>query len=239
MQSSKKVISYSLWGNLPKYWVGAMENIKDAKIFYPGWTCRFYVDVACDPILVESLKDDHVEIIMVEPDDFVKNTFYGALWRYLAADDPTIDILICRDCDSRLGNREVAAVNEWLASDKDVHIMRDHPLHKNKILGGMWGVRNGVLRKYGMASLIDSWDKELRFKGCNEKFLGEIVYPLIEKTAMEHSEFDIKFNNDVRSFPTPRQNYEFVGEVFNANNKRNFYWEFIKKFEEDKKLNPQ
>ena len=41
----------------------------------------------------------------------------------------------------RFGARERAAVTSWLKSDHPFHIMRDHPDHVNKILGGMWGAK--------------------------------------------------------------------------------------------------
>ena len=39
----KKIISFCLWGDNPKYTIGAIENAKLAKTIYPDWTCRFYV----------------------------------------------------------------------------------------------------------------------------------------------------------------------------------------------------
>lgn len=32
-------------------------------------------------------------------------------------------------------------MEQWLASNKTFHIMRDHPNHDTPILGGMWGAR--------------------------------------------------------------------------------------------------
>ncbi|KAK8407555.1 hypothetical protein O3P69_002246 [Scylla paramamosain] len=37
--------------------------------------------------------------------------------------------------------REVSAVEEWLASGKMFHVMRDHLYHKVPVLGGMWDAR--------------------------------------------------------------------------------------------------
>ena len=50
-----------------------------------------------------------------------------------------VDIIISRDLDSRFDDREQAAVNEWIRSEKSFHIMRDHPQHRASILGGLWG----------------------------------------------------------------------------------------------------
>ena len=50
-----------------------------------------------------------------------------------------MDIFISRDLDSRINDRELAAVHEWLESNKTLHSMRDHPWHTVPIMGGGWG----------------------------------------------------------------------------------------------------
>ncbi|KAK8407540.1 hypothetical protein O3P69_002233 [Scylla paramamosain] len=42
---------------------------------------------------------------------------------------------------SKVTQREVSAVEEWLASGKMFHVMRDHPYHSVPVLGGMWDAR--------------------------------------------------------------------------------------------------
>ena len=39
----KKIISFCLWGDDPKYTKGAIENADIATELYPSWTCRYYV----------------------------------------------------------------------------------------------------------------------------------------------------------------------------------------------------
>ena len=55
--------------------------------------------------------------------------------------DLTVDALLVRDLDSNISPREVAAVQEFLQSSKEFHVMRDHPYHGVAILGGTWGVK--------------------------------------------------------------------------------------------------
>ena len=43
MRPGKKVISFSLWGNEPRYCMGAIKNAKIAQKIFKDWTCRFYV----------------------------------------------------------------------------------------------------------------------------------------------------------------------------------------------------
>ena len=211
----KNVVAYSLWGDGPMYWIGALRNIEQVSNYFPGWICRFYIDKSCKKELIETIKGDNVEVILVDS----KDEFHGMFWRFWSAEDPEVDIFLSRDCDSRFSDREVKAIREWLDSDKDFHIMRDHPYHTVPILGGMWGCRNGLMRKIGLTKLIESWNQYGR-KGIDQDFLGRCVYPLIYKTSLEHSEFGLKLWNEIKPFPSKRENFEYVGDIFDENNQR-------------------
>jgi len=206
-----KVISFSLWGKDPKYTIGAVRNLELAKEFYPDWTCRFYIakDVPVD--IIQRLLDNGGDVVTQ-----AETGWNGMFWRFFAADSD--DIVISRDTDSRLGQREKAAVDEWLSSDNDFHIMRDHPFHKTEILGGMWGVRNGLLK--GMTDMITKYDKghyDNRYQ-VDQNFLREVVYPTVVHTATVHDPYF-----DRKQFPTERANAkDFVGQVYNEREEPQF-----------------
>jgi hypothetical protein len=209
------------------YWVGALRNIEQVSNHFPGWICRFYIDKNCKSELIETIKGENVEVVLVDS----KDSFHGMFWRFWASEDPDVDIFLSRDCDSRLSDREVAAIKEWLSSDKDFHIMRDHPYHTVPILGGMWGCRNGLMKKIELVKMIESWG-QFQKKGIDQDFLGKYVYPLVVNKSMEHSEFNLRFRGEIRPFPTIRNNYEFVGDVFDENDERHpEYWKIIKNYE--------
>lgn len=221
----KNVIAYSLWGDHPMYWKGAIRNIEQASKFFPGWICRFYIDSSCDESLISSISDAGGEVVLIDS----KDSFHGMFWRFWAAEDPEVNIFLSRDCDSRFSAREIHAINEWLRSDKDFHIMRDHPYHTVPILGGMWGCRNGLMSRIGLNKMIEQWTQFQR-KGVDQDFLGSKVYPLVYQTSMEHSEFNLRFGGSTRPFPTIRRDYEFVGDIFDESDTRNpEYWMVIKK----------
>jgi hypothetical protein len=223
----KNIVAFSLWGDHPMYWVGALRNIEQIKKYFPNWICRFYIDKNCKTELVDTIKGDNVEVVLVES----KDNFHGMFWRFWASEDENVDIFLSRDCDSRFSNREILAIREWLKSDKDFHIMRDHPYHTVPILGGMWGCRNGLMRKIGLSNLINNWENYER-KGVDQDFLGQIVYPLIKDNALEHSEFGLKYGGEIKNFPINRINYEFVGDVFDENDIRHpEYWKIIERYE--------
>ena len=220
----KKVISFSLWGENPMYWIGALKNIELSKEYYPGWICRFYIDSNSKKELINTIKGDNIELVLVDS----KDSFHGMFWRFWASEDPEVDIFISRDCDSRFSDREVYAIKEWLESDKDFHIMRDHPYHTVPILGGMWGFRNGLMRKINLSEKINQWGKYER-KGIDQDFLGQVIYPLVKNNSFEHSEFGLNYGGETKPFSTERNNYEFVGDVFDENDIRHpDYWKVIK-----------
>jgi hypothetical protein len=235
----KNIISYSIWGDKPIYWKGAIENIKISNDIYPGWINRFYIDKNCDQNLIETISGDNVEVVLVDT-NLLGNTYNGTyehshqgmFWRFLPANDEDVNIFISRDCDSRLNMREYTAVQEWIDSGKKFHIMRDHPSHIAPILGGMWGAKSEYLREIKIIEKIKEWTS-LKMKytlGVDQDFLARIIYPLVYSNTLEHSEFNIKFANDVKRFSTDRIDYEFVGDSFDENNNRHpEYWKLIKK----------
>jgi hypothetical protein len=203
-KSMKKVISFSLWGEKPMYWAGALKNIQLAKELFPGWVCRFYVDATSPSALIKTISQANCEMILMEPSD----EFAGLFWRFYAAEDA--DIMICRDADSRLSTREVKAVEEWLATNNHFHIMRDHLQHTALIMGGMWGCRN----MEGISELIDQYPYKC-LKGTDQLFLAQMIYPQIKEYAIIHDSYN--FFGDSSDFPTPRIDDEFVGRVFDEN----------------------
>lgn len=172
----KKVISYSLWGDLPLYTVGAISNAKQAKEIYPGWICRFYMHAPSVPqwVVDELKKQDNVEIVF-----YNDNVGWGGmLYRFYPATEDDVDIMLSRDTDSRLSLREKACVDEWLQSTKNVHVIRDTCVHQSQIMGGLWGTRNGYLKwiRPHIDSLILKLQDGSAIKGCDQDFLNSKVY---------------------------------------------------------------
>jgi len=215
----KKIISFSLWGDNPKYTIGAIKNVEQSKTIYPDWICRFYCGKSVPLEITEKLKSyNNVEVIEMDED----GDWSGMFWRFYACEDS--DVMISRDTDSRLSFREKLAVDEWLESDKDFHIMRDHPYHNALILGGMWGARNGILKDIN--SIINQYNKG-NFWQVDQNFLREKIYPIIKDNSFIHDEF-MKFENWSKLFPSERKNKEFVGDVFDSNNVRHpEYYKFL------------
>jgi hypothetical protein len=211
------VISFSLWGNDPKYCVGAIQNAKLAQEIYPGWTCRFYCGSSVPYSYIEDLgKMPNVQVVEMEQE----GNWTGMFWRFMTASSRNVDVSIFRDCDSRLSWREREAVNDWLRSDFDVHIMRDHPWHTSPIMGGMWGIKKGVIpnliymdKHQTIKGMVNNAFMSRNYWQVDQEFLSAKVWPLIKNKALIHDAFyaDILGGQD---FPQPRRGDQFVGQVF-------------------------
>lgn len=208
----KKVIAFSLWGDKPKYCIGAIRNAELAAQIYPGWVCQFHIAGDVPKEVVDKLSQfNNTEIIYHLRAEADWNAMF---WRFYAASDDTIDVMLSRDCDSRLSLREKAAVEEWLKTDKGFHIMRDHPYHGVPILGGMWGAKKNAIPNF--FELLENRNKE-HYWQVDQEFLRDVVYPIIRYNAVVHDEFFEK-----KKFPLDRSdNYEYVGEVIDEFEKRN------------------
>ena len=203
-----KYVSYSLWGDNPIYCVGAIKNMNQIKEIYPDWQMIIYYDNTVPEQYIQELKDGGVICVDVTGES------YGPFWRFLAADIEDCEYVIFRDCDSRLSQREVDAVNEWMTSKKSLHVMRDHPAHRIPfgnnsigILAGMWGIKGNVIP---FTRQIEKFcaDKEFKY-GLDQTFL-KTIYQIFQEDMIEHDDF---FSG--KPFPTPRTDYRFIGERIN------------------------
>lgn len=201
----KKLISFSLWGNNPKYTTGAIKNAQLAPIIYPDWDCRFYVSADVNQNIIDELLKLNCQISLKE----MTANWSSMFWRFEAGFDFNYDYVIFRDTDSRLNLREKEAVEEWLKSDKTFHIMRDHPAHRFHMLGGMWGIKPNKFSN--LEHLLKNFNKG-DYYGVDYNFFSSTLYPLIGNDKIVHDEFF-----DKKPFPTKRIGYQFVGEVFDEN----------------------
>ncbi len=204
----KKVISFCLWGSNPKYTIGAIRNAQLALEIYSNWECWFYVADDVPQDIINQLQSiSNTKII-----NMGEGNWTAMFWRFSPASNPNVSVMLSRDTDSRLSLREKSAVDEWLLSNKQFHIMRDHPYHGTEILGGMWGVKNPLLQD--MEQLINDYVKG-DFWQVDQNFLREIIYPKVKDTSLNHDSYFTEYGNTL-PFPTNRKPGEFIGKAYNS-----------------------
>lgn len=111
--------------------------VTTAKKLYPDWIVRIYHDnnlsdkEICDLECFNGDEGnfyDNVDFCNVDRLDLSSQIdlkeMIKTFWRWLPIGDQFVDVVLSRDTDSCLIQREFDAVDEWLKSDKVFHIMR-------------------------------------------------------------------------------------------------------------------
>jgi len=165
----KKIVSYSLFGSSPRYTINALINADLCLKYYLDWTCRMYYDDSVPSYIIDELKKKK-NTELIEESNY--NGDYRRMWRFFAYDD--CDIFISRDIDSHITERERISVEEWIDSDKNLHIMRDNGGHKSKIQAGMFGIKKCDKLINFKQKCIDYSKTTDSFPQMDERFLERI-----------------------------------------------------------------
>ena len=221
-----KYISFSLWGDNKVYTYGMIENVILAKELYPGWVVRVHYNDTVPPEIIEWIKtQNNAELIHHHG---TRKSALNMFWRFEDLFIPDV-ITIIRDSDSRLNQREVDIVNDWLSTDKDFYSCRDHQHHTVPIMGGAFGSRNNLLKwlpvKNGNQNVngpqfvfLDGLELMNRFVEQNQNgqycidqiFLSTFIYPYILKNSVfytSHNNFE-PFCKHIEPVETG-----FIGEI--------------------------
>ena len=166
----------------------ALKILEQAKKYYSGWVLRYYIDRESVPAdLVKKLSLGGAEVIMKS---FRRSKYECLFWRFLVACDPQVDIYIIRDADSEIIKKDRQVVDEWLASGRDFHIVRDHPSHRIMMPGGLWGGREKIAGIDNMIEryIADRTAQEIRY-GIDQEFLAQHIYKRVRHSVCIHSSY--------------------------------------------------
>ena len=223
-KKENRVITMSLYDSDPRYTQGAIENAKLVDKVFPGWKLRIYLssasNVAVPHNIVDQLKSLNVDLVFMDPSSSV---IKPALWRFLVANDVTVDRFIVRDADSRLISRDATEVERWIQSGKAFHCIRDHSGQVGwPVNAGMWGAVPSQLRLIVKNNTFDTKMGEYSSQlFLDQEFLRDVVWPLVKHDAYCSDSFTCHKWESSHPFATNRSsNFEFVGEVIDGNGYR-------------------
>jgi len=236
----RKVISMSLYGEDPRHTWGVLRNAQLLPVYLPDWTLRVYVaadpapsDLAVPSRIINKLRLLGAEIAHVP----TGNTLHPRNWRLLAANDQHVDYFLVRDADSRLSEREAAAVRDWLSvAEKSgsqsaaIHCIRDHPKHAEQaIVDGLWGGRPRALHQLLRQDITDmldiitfNWSSSsvISIDGVMRTLLNQRLWPAVNNFSYCHDSVSPcdrwTPSTSRRPFPLPRQGQEYIGQKFDA-----------------------
>lgn len=203
-------VAFSLYGDNPLYVEGIQFACHSYAEIFPGWKPVIYAGRSVPRDVLTRLTEDFGALIIDMSESAENST--AMFWRYLAVDNPGGDAIIFRDADSRASRRERAAVDEWLASTLNFHVMRDHPSHVLPIMGGMWGVHPLALPN--VKDLISDYGPDNRFSG-DQRWLASIVYPLALESCLVHSDVELFSDSRtvvIKKFPVAAATDTYVGQ---------------------------
>jgi hypothetical protein len=182
----RTVISFSLYGNINKYIGGLLENCKQINQIYPDFWIYVYLGNDFNRNIMTGKFDKITNLLFIETG---KSGHELMSYRFFAIDRPEVNIMFSRDTDSRINIRDQYCINEFLKSDKKFQIIRDHLQHKTEILGGMWGIKKGLLN-------FNIEDKLIEFKktsglgfGSDQQFLTKYIYPIVINESLVFDEY--------------------------------------------------
>lgn len=226
-----KAFSFSVYGSDDKYCKGIIKNLECIQTSFPLWEVWIYVGDGVPESVIDNINTFNFTKIIYTGQIGHENKAY----RFFTIDDPTVDIAIIRDADSRIYERDVECIKDFIQSTKLFHIIRDHPNHHTwKIMGGMWGIKKGLIDN--IKSLFLAWKstKNLGFFD-DQIFLSEIIYPIIKTSVLVQEAFSTSFEpHDCKlKFKTPLVDLHFIGQVYEYNidgeeYPKFDYWSYLK-----------
>ncbi len=113
----------------------------------------------------------------------------GLFQRFLVMNDRTVGRFLVRDCDARLSTAEADLVRQWIDSDYPFHVIRDHVLHNELMIGCLWAGRTDcgidivdLMRRY----FTDGPNAKY---GHDQRMLGRMLWPLIRDRCLVHDKY--------------------------------------------------
>ena len=202
----EKYFTFSIWGDNPKYLQGAIRNAELAEEIFPDWKCVFYYDTSVPKETIEKLSTFKNTIVKE-----VTDNSFGAFWRFeMMFNNP--GVILSRDTDSRLSLREKELIDNWLETDYNYMIIRDHDAHYEfPILAGMWGKKN-ILMDSKLKDVMQEYVTTKQYL-IDQFYLRDQVWPNIMHDAAIYGVKEVDWMRETYDF----ENKNFIGQTYTEN----------------------
>ena len=209
------LFSYSLYGDNLKYTVGAIKNAIIAEHMFPDFVVRFYLGRSVPYWVTSTLAlMPNVEMVIVDGPENATAMY----WRFFAFGDDSYERVVIKDADARLGWRDRVAHDEWVRSDLDFHIVKDHPTgHSEPIIGCHFGAKRGALAD--IKQLMEGYNITNNY-GSDQWFLRDKVYDRALKSVLVHDEYyntQVESPSKVEQLPPRNWTLDHIGVAVDEN----------------------
>lgn len=210
----KKVFSFSLFGSKKMYWKGLYANIVSIQTQFPDWWTYIWVDTTVpEEVLLYLSTQPNVKLIPTNETGLINMSY-----RFFSIDDPEVEVMCVRDADSRIYERDIACIHDFVGSEKLFHIIRDHPNHHHTIMGGMWGIKKDLLTG-SIQTQFELWRKSnTASEFWNDMdFLRSLFYPHVLPYTMIHDELQTFEPTEWKTpfrVPLEENKMNFIGQIY-------------------------
>ncbi len=191
-----------------------IKNVELIQTHFPDWFTYIWVgDGISEDIILELSEKRNVVLLPTNQTGLINMSY-----RFFSIDDPDVEVMCVRDADSRVNERDKACIEDFIHSNKLFHILRDHPNHHHPIMGGMWGIKKGLLP----VKLQDAFHTWRQTHQATEfwndmDFLKQVFYPYCLPQTMIHDELQHLEPSECHTpfrVPLDEQKQHFIGQVY-------------------------
>jgi hypothetical protein len=210
-ETGKKVFSFCIYGESRTYLEGLLSNLSTITSRYASFEKHVYAGSDISEAYIAACESFHSTYVHRLP--FTGGRLMSH--RFLAIDLPNVELMIVRDADSRITDRDRWCIDDFIASDFDLFTIRDHKYHYREIMGGLWG-----MRRIAGFSMCDAYEKYTAIsKGIDryqsdQDFLRNFVYRRFRQSLLAYSPTWAFLGENFRKITLARNgHHDFCGNV--------------------------
>lgn len=192
------------------YYEGLLENVRIIHEHFPGWGIFVYIGNDVPDWFVDVLVGKGITIRKTDETGSI-----NMLYRFLAIEEPGVDLMIVRDADSRVHWKDRWAIREFVNSSYGAHAIRDNPVHVIPMMGGLWGLRRSAAVPV-LCCFQHYKDNQVIVSdvGKDQTFLNLYVWPRVRQNLLVHTSIAYNTGYDtIVPFPFKWTNDIYCGRV--------------------------
>jgi len=208
--------SFCIYGSKPIYCEGLVRNLEAIAIHYPRFETHIYAGNDAPEEYLRRYESFPRTVIHRLPFTGRRLTFN----RFLAIDLPGVELMIVRDADSRLTDRDRWCIDDFIASGWQIYCVRDHKYHTYEIMAGLWGMHRipGFSMSKAYAEFAPGYH-DIDTYLADQDFLRNVVYRKFKGATLTYTPNWAYPGENHRLISLARKDaYDFCGNVILVEN---------------------
>jgi len=182
--SDQNIISYSLYGNNPKYFDPVHNNIKIVKKSLPKWTVRIYLHDKVSVDFRDKLIETGMQVFIVQDPIVKPGNSAGMFWRFLPLCEDVNTVVF--DADDNITKTQIKRITSFFKQTKSlIRTAWTWPWPNTHIMGGLIYKKKELKLPFGK-DYIMNYPRRSTF-GSDEIFSTITLAPALDKKTWERS----------------------------------------------------